>query len=204
VIDSLTRKPVSFASVVSPSQGKGATANVDGNFSLVLKKSGEELSISSIGYKKLKWKAVDGFNEIKLPPVSANMQAIVIRPNDIQDPLALSIIRKAINNRGNNDPEELGSFSYNSYSKAIVDTLKKEVSRKAVGKIVTPDANKDTGRYQFMVESVFEHKYKKPGLHNNRMTAQKVSGLGNPYIIGLITQIQYFSFYKDDFNVIGS
>jgi hypothetical protein len=204
VIDSLTRKPVSFASVVSPSQGKGATANVDGNFSLLIRKAGEELSVSSIGYKKLKWKAVNGFNEIVLPPVSANMQAIVIKPNDTQDPFALSIIRKAINNRVNNDPEELSSFSYNAYSKAIVDTLKKEVSKKSMGKVVTPEANKDTGRYQFMVESVFENKYKKPGLFNNKMTAQKVSGLGNPYIIGLVTQIQYFSFYKDDFNVIGS
>jgi hypothetical protein len=160
VIDSLTRKPVSFASVVSPSQGKGATANVDGNFSLVIKKSGEELSVSSIGYKKRKWKAVDGFNEIVLAPVSANMDAVVIKPNDTQDPFALSIIRKAITNRVNNDPEELSSFSYNAYSKAIVDTLKKDVSKKAMTKVVTPEANKDTGRYQFMVESVFENKYK--------------------------------------------
>gem|GEM_PF-2402798 len=204
VIDSLTRKPVSFASVVSPSQGKGATANVDGNFSLVIKKSGEELSVSSIGYKKRKWKAVDGFNEIVLAPVSANMDAVVIKPNDTQDPFALSIIRKAITNRVNNDPEELSSFSYNAYSKAIVDTLKKDVSKKAMTKVVTPEANRDTGRYQFMVESVFENKYKKPGLFNNKMTAQKVSGLGNPYIIGLVTQIQYFSFYKDEFDVIGS
>lgn len=204
VIDSLTRKPVSFASVVSPGRGKGATANVDGNFSLTISKPGEELQVSSIGYKKLKWKATDGLNEIVLAPVSANMQAIVIKPNDIQDPFALSIIRKAISNRANNDPEELSSFSYRSYSKAIVDTLKKESSKKAAGKIVAPNANRDTGRYEFMVESVFENKYKKPGLFNNKMTAQKVSGLGNPYIIGLVTQIQYFSFYKDDFNVIGT
>ncbi len=204
VLDSLTRKAVSFASVVSPGQGKGATANVEGNFSLVINKAGEDLLVSSIGYKKRKWQSVNGFNEIILSPLNTNMDAIVIKPNDVQDPFALSIIRKAIDNRSNNDPEALGSFSYNSYSKAIVDTLKKEGTKKATGKIVHPDANKDTGRYQFMVESVFEHKYKKPGLINNKMTGQKVSGLGNPYIIGLVTQIQYFSFYKDDFNVIGS
>jgi hypothetical protein len=148
--------------------------------------------------------AVEGTNVILLSPVSANMEAIVIKPNDVQDPFAMSIIRKAIDNRKKNDPEELSSFSYTSYSKGVVDTLKDDRAKKVSGKIITPSANKDTGRYQFMVESVFEHKYKKPGLHNNRMTAQRVSGLGNPYIIGLITQIQYFSFYKDDFNVLRS
>jgi hypothetical protein len=204
VLDSLTRKPVSFASVVSSSQGRGTNANVDGYFSFTVKKPGEKLTISSIGYKRQTWTSTDGANEIFLAPVSANMEAIVIKPNDIQDPFALSIIRKAIDNRRNNDPEELGSFSYTSYSKGVVDTLKDDRAKKVSGKIITPSANKDTGRYQFMVESVFEHKYKKPGLHNNRMTAQRVSGLGNPYIIGLITQIQYFSFYKDDFNVLRS
>jgi hypothetical protein len=203
VIDSATRKPVSFASVVSASQGRGTSTSVDGSFSFVVKKSGEQLTISSIGYKKRTWTTQDGFNEIYLAPLNANMQAIVIKPNDIQDPHALRIIRKAIENRKNNDPEELGSFSYSSYSKGLVDTLKGEGARKASGKVIGPSAKNDTGRHQFMVESFFEHKYKKPGLHNNRMTAQRVSGLGNPYVIGLITQIQYYTFYKDEFAMLG-
>ena len=204
VLDSATRKPVSFASVVSPSQGRGTNANVDGYFSFTVKKPDEKLAVSSIGYKKRTIQPARGFNEIILAPSSSNMEAIVIKPNDVQDPFALSIIKKAIDNRKQNDPEELNSFTYNSYSKGIVDTLKDDRAKKVSGKIITPSADKDTGRYQFMVESVFEHKYKKPGLHNNRMTAQRVSGLGNPYIIGLITQIQYFSFYKDEFNVLRS
>jgi hypothetical protein len=204
VLDSATRKPVSFASVVSPSQGRGTNANVDGYFSFTVKKPDEKLAISSIGYKKRTVQPTQGFNEIILAPSSSNMEAIVIKPNDVQDPFALSIIKKAIDNRKQNDPEELSSFTYSSYSKGIVDTLKDDRAKKVSGKIITPSADKDTGRYQFMVESVFEHKYKKPGLHNNRMTAQRVSGFGNPYIIGLITQIQYFSFYKDEFNVLRS
>jgi hypothetical protein len=204
VLDSATRKPVSFASVVSPTQGRGTNANVDGYFSFTVKKPDEKLAISSIGFKKRAVQPSQGFNEIILAPLSANMEAIVIKPNDVQDPFALSIIKKAIDNRKQNDPEELSSFTYSSYSKGIVDTLKDDRAKKVSGKIITPSADKDTGRYQFMVESVFEHKYKKPGLYNNRMTAQRVSGLGNPYIIGLITQIQYFSFYKDEFNVLRS
>lgn len=204
VLDSLTKKPVSFASVVNPSAGKGTSTRVDGSFTLAVSGVGQVLQVSSVGYQKRSWKSVDGMNEIYLAPDNRNMTAIVIKPNDIQDPVALRIIRKAIENRKNNDPEELGSFSYNSYSKGIVDTLKGERAKKATGRIVGPSANQDTGRYQFMVETFVEHKYKKPGLHNNKMTAQRVSGLPNPYVIGLITQIQYYSFYKDDFTMLGS
>lgn len=203
VLDSATRKPVSFASVVNSAK-RGTSTNVDGNFSITVVQAGETITISSIGYKKRIWKAREEFNEILLSPSNTNMETIVVRPNDNQDPIALRIIRKAIDNRKINDPEELQSFTYNSYSKGIVDTLKKEGAVKSKNKILGPSANKDTGRYQFMVESYFEHKYKKPGLYNNRMTAQRVSGFGNPYIIGLITQIQYYSFYKDDFTMLGS
>ncbi|MFN5649498.1 MAG: carboxypeptidase-like regulatory domain-containing protein, partial [Sphingobacteriales bacterium] len=123
VLDSATRKPVSFASVVNPGRGRGTSTSVDGSFSLVVNKLGDQLQVSSIGYKKRSWKSAEGFNEIYLSPSNANMEAIVIKPNDIQDPLALRIIRKAIDNKKINDPEELGSFSYNTYSKGIVDTL---------------------------------------------------------------------------------
>ena len=53
VLDRNTRKPVSFASIVSPSQNRGTTAKVDGNFSFTVKSLGEKLNISSIGYNKL-------------------------------------------------------------------------------------------------------------------------------------------------------
>ena len=204
VLDSLTRKPVSFASVVSKTQGRGTTANVDGNFSFTIKKAGEELQVSSINYKRRTVKAAEGFNEIYLSAGGANMETIVIKNKDSQDPYALSIIKKSINNRKNNDPEELNSYSYNTYSKGIVDTIKSNSIKKASGVSTPQQRDSDTGRYQFLVESVFEHKYKKPGLHSNRMTAQRVSGLSNPYILGLVTQVQYFSFYADDFKVLGA
>ena len=203
VLDSATRKPVSFASVVN-SGGRGTSTNLDGQFSIGVKQPGETISISSIGYRKTVWKVRGDNNEILLPPGTTDMEAIVVTPSDYQDPLALSIIRRAIDNRKQNDPEELSSFSYNSYSKGVVDTIRRDGARKQANRVTAPRANQDTGRYQFMVESYFEHKYRKPGLYNNRMTAQRVSGLGNPYVIGLITQIQYYSFYKDDFTMLGS
>ncbi len=202
VFDKATRKPVAFASVVSSSQGRGTSTSVDGHFSITVAQPGETLVISSIGYRKTSIKASAEFTPVYLSPDDGNMQAIVIRPNDTQDPAALRIIRKAIANRKINDPEELGSFSYNSYSKGIVDTMRGDIAKRTGTKVSAPGRDKDTGRYQFMVESYFEHKYRKPGLFNNRMTAQRVSGLGNPYIIGLITQIQYYSFYKDEFSML--
>jgi hypothetical protein len=202
VFDQNTKKPVSFASVVNTSRDRGTSTSVDGTFSIPVSRAGESLVISSIGYRKKTVRASVEFTTIYLEPDGGNMQTIVIRPNDTQDPLALKIIRKAIANRKDNDPEELGSFSYNSYSKGIVDTMRSDIARRTGTKVSAPDRDRDTGRYQFMVESYFEHKYRKPGLFNNRMTAQRVSGLGNPYIIGLITQIQYYSFYKDEFSML--
>jgi hypothetical protein len=204
VFDKSTRKPVAFASVVYTSQGRGTSTSVDGTFSIPVSRAGETLVISRVGYRKTTIRATVDVATIYLEPDGGNMQTIVIRPNDTQDPLALKIIRQAIANRTINDPEELGSFRYNSYSKGIVDTLRRELAKRSGSKVSAPNRDSDTGRYQFMVESYFEHKYRKPGLFNNRMTAQRVSGLGNPYIIGLITQIQYYSFYKDNFAMLGS
>ncbi len=204
VFDKNTGKPISFASVVQSSQRRGTSTSVDGTFSIPVARAGESLVISSIGYRKTTVRASAEFTTVYLEPDGGNMQAIVIRPNDTQDPLALRIIRQAIANRNINDPEELNSFRYNSYSKGIVDTLRRDLAKRSGTKVSAPSRDADTGRYQFMVESYFEHKYRKPGLFNNRMTAQRVSGLGNPYIIGLITQIQYYSFYKDNFTMLGT
>jgi hypothetical protein len=203
VLDSATRKPVSFASVVNSSQ-RGTSTNLDGQFSIPVRQAGETITISSIGYRKRTWRTRSEGNEILLAPGTTDMETIIVTPNDNQDPLALRIIRNAIDNRKINDPEELSGFSYNSYSKGVVDTLKRDGARKQANRVTAPTVNADTGRYQFMVESYFEHKYKKPGLYNNRMTAQRVSGLGNPFVIGLVTQIQYYSFYKDDFTMLGA
>jgi hypothetical protein len=62
VLDSATRKPVSFASVVNPGRGRGTSTSVDGSFSLVVNKLGDQLQVSSIGYKKRSWKSAEGFN----------------------------------------------------------------------------------------------------------------------------------------------
>ena len=136
------------------------------------------------------------------------------------------IVKNAVDNRDENDPEKMKSFSYTMYEKTVF-TIDADTS---VGSGFT-DSTRSTAftgvdfrldeagdslmqdsimmdslmsgieklisqQYLFLMENVTKRKFLYPDRSYNDVVATKMSGFKDPILVFLTTQIQSFSFYK--------
>jgi Family of unknown function (DUF5686) len=202
IADSLSRKPLSFVSLQFPDTHKGMIADVDGRLSIPNTDPNRFIQITRIGYSSKKLKLSQLKDTLFLSPRAATLEEAVVTDKDESDPRADWIIRQAIAHKPVNDPDHLSSYSYSSYNKMTVDTL----HRRAAAATPAPPPTSATPPGQghvFMIESVIEHAYRRPSLRNETVKAQRISGLQKGWLLGLATQLQNFSFYPDEFALLG-
>jgi hypothetical protein len=194
VADSGSRKPLSFASAVFRDTRKGVIADVDGNLTLKAPFPNQLVTISHVGYQSKRFRPSELPDTVLLASAPEALMEAVVKAKDESDPRAEWIIRQTISHKPVNDPDNLASYSYDSYSKLIAD----------IGKKGAKVSFADTAhRHLFLIESVIAHAFKKPFLRQETVKAQKISGLKNGWMLGLATELQYFSFYPDNFSLLG-
>ena len=115
IVNSKTKEALPFVNIAIKSTQKGTTSDVEGRFSISWEGPEATIQFSFVGFQPFEYHAL-GSNTvlIKLIEHSTELKEVVIRPGD--NP-ALRIIRKAIENKSRNDPENLPSFRYNAYNK---------------------------------------------------------------------------------------
>ena len=123
VLDSKTKIPIVFATVVLKNNGNGVVADRDGYFRLPGKYNlrGEQISISSIGYASKIMAVADlkkmGINEIFLVPKTEELEGVVLSANNSATARAAlkpeNIVRKAIQRIPSNCPTN--PYSYIAY-----------------------------------------------------------------------------------------
>jgi hypothetical protein len=116
------------------------------------------------------------------------------------------IIDNAIENRKKNNPVDNDAFRYESYSKFIFD-----VNEDAVAAI--SDSTSDptllrmkkffTEQYLFMIESASIRTFMPPSRDKEEITAYKVSGFTDPAFSTFANEMQSFSFYENQFQLLG-
>ncbi len=218
VVDSLTRKPLSFASAVFHDTRKGVIADVDGKLLLKAPFPDQTLTISRIGYQSKKIRPSDLPDTVFLAPAAAALKEVVVKATDESDPRAEWIIRQAIIHKPVNNPDNLSSYTYTSYNKLIADFAvkgrpansppikgpkNKSASDSADNFPLAINSSDSRPRHSFLIESVIDHAYKSPFLRQETVKAQKITGLKKGWLLGLATQLQYFSFYPDNFSLLG-
>jgi hypothetical protein len=231
IADSLTRKPLSFVSIQFPDTHKGMIADVDGSLTIHSTDASRSIQITRIGYAPRKLKLSQLKDTVLLSPRTATLEEFVVTDKDESDPRADWIIRQAIAHKPTNDPDGLHSYTYNSYNKMTVDTLNRRAAgsrsdsshpTKAPAQGSAPSAPSAQGTtastpptqastvptppaqgHVFMIESVIEHAYRRPALRNETVKAQRISGFQKGWLLGLATQLQNFSFYPDEFALLG-
>lgn len=192
VKDKDTGEPLAFASIIFNGNPRfGTTTNIDGKFAYSGAEAIHIIKCSYVGY---------GEHEVQL---SGNRQDIVIElafaenmleevvVNQGENP-ANAIMRKVIANKEKNNPENIASFRYNSYNKVIYDFKSKDKNDSIKIK------EKLQNGHLFMMESVTERKFISPDNSEEVVMATKVSGFKNPSFASLATDLQPFSFYKDN------
>ncbi|WP_442786885.1 DUF5686 family protein [Flavobacterium suncheonense] len=192
IIDSKTKEPLAFANITFDNNPLLRTSSdIEGNFLYHSEKKVIRLTCSYVGYQ----------NHTVL---IASQQPLIIELDSSQTPLnelvitngenpANRIIKKVIQNKWQNNPENLKSFQYNSYNKTVYDFKFKD----SVDNSLTAVKKKLKGGHLFMMESVTERKFVSPDISNEVVIATKVSGFKSPSFASLATDLQPFSFYKD-------
>ncbi|HEY9044991.1 MAG TPA: DUF5686 family protein, partial [Ohtaekwangia sp.] len=219
VIDSLTQQPIAFVSVTLEGGRHGTNTDIEGNF---------KLSIPS-GYSGYVYLSHVSYQKIRLL-LSAfrNRPIIALRQNSTllseltvlsgENP-AFKIIRKAIEHRKENDPRNLKSYSYTSYSKFLVTPS--EPDRKTDSLVYAwqhrPDSvkltkdQKDILQFNnlaetsnlFLSESVSEKKVLNPGQSKEKLLAYNISGFKSPIFSSVAMDSQPFAFYEENIALFG-
>ncbi len=194
IIDAETKEPLAFANLLfNHKQNFTATSDIDGKFSVVSSERITSITCSYVGYDKLVFNVGKDTNGIVISLKSSNaLDEVVITPED--NP-AIAIIRKVIANKDKNNPENISSFRYTSYNKIVYDLQTEGDTKRNKQNL---EAKKSMKSHLFMMESVSERKFIAPDISEEVVTGSRVSGFKNPNFASLATDLQPFSFYKDN------
>ncbi len=201
VLDKKTKEPMSFVTVTVAQTGKGAYTDVEGRFTLQLTEKPGKIIFSFVGYEKQE--VIPGDNKeltVWMMPAMYMLQELVVMPGE--NP-AHRIINLAIENRKINNPEKATSFSYTSYNKLIFTGLVDSALLNNPEKLAALDSSDKMTidffekQHILLSESVTERKFIPPARNQEKVIANRVSGLSNPVFSLIGTQLQSFSFYND-------
>lgn len=218
VMDSEVNTPLPFVNIIVADQPYyGTSTDLDGYFELVVSQERVDLEFSYLGYQKklipLSGKAIMPVT-IYLTEQADQLEEVTVFPG--ANP-AHRIIRNAIRNREINNPENLPSFSYETYGKFVVtvntdsldtsiDTLYKPSENDSVMELDSSNYKLDEfmqKQHLLFMETVTERKYIKGKRDNEEVIASKMSGFKNPLFALINTQMQSFSFYDDYISIAG-
>ncbi|MBK7816190.1 MAG: carboxypeptidase-like regulatory domain-containing protein [Sphingobacteriaceae bacterium] len=206
VIDERNKQPIPFAFVGINNTNLGTTTDIDGNFSLKLNSGASLLIIQIVSYEKtqIDLSAVDVTKPliIKLRSADISLMEVVVTPKE--NP-ANEIIRRVIKNKGKLDPRNLPFYSCETYGKTYFtasttegdefyydqDTARFKKDKKFLDK-----------QYFFLIESASEKKYIYKNITQERILASRVSGFKSAPFASLASQLQSFTFFDKNIDVM--
>ncbi|MEI7595308.1 MAG: DUF5686 family protein [Bacteroidota bacterium] len=198
VVDSISKIPLPFVNIVVNSSKTGSTSDIDGKFSIKSAEPINYLKLSYVGYFPQVFKVDKSTATIFLTSKNIDLSEITILPGI--NP-ALRIIENAIKNKEKNNPQNLSSFSYQSYNKMVftadlkdlnIDSIKNSkdtVSKRLIEFLETHDI--------MLIESVSKRLFLNPNFNKEKVIGSRISGFSNPSFTLLASQLQSFSFYSD-------
>ncbi|MEE4177638.1 MAG: DUF5686 family protein [Bacteroides sp.] len=207
VVDRETYEPLAFVNIIIEGTRNGGVTDIDGFFSLTHDSPIERIILSYVGYHQQVF-VVDSTRELQW--VEMQRKAIELTVVDVypgENP-AHRIIENAILFRQRNNPEKLGSFSYESYNKFIFtgefDAEQTVTTNPALADSVSGRLERYLDeRHLMIMETVTERRFRYPNRNNETVIASRISGFENPVLALMATQFQSFSFYENYITISG-
>lgn len=211
IVDKETKEGLAFVTLVFNEGSKGISADINGNFEFKYSSSLKKITFSSIGYQS-QTILIDEIKKqpfkIELERSSYNLNTVEILPGE--NP-AHRIIKKAVENRKVNNPEESTDFFYESYNKLTfttpIDSIDSELDSITAANILAPLENENDSTpisvALFIMESVAERNHFPPDFTQEVITQSRTSGLQTPFLSILGTQLQSFSLSEDFISIYG-
>lgn len=205
VKDKKNKAPLAFVNITTIDGNRGVTTDIDGKFSIRLNNDICCLKLTYVGYEPLEYKVKKSKSKqlIFLKEKPYELSEVEIFPGI--NP-AHRIINNVIDNRDLNNPEKLEAFTYTSYDKMIVTVDADSLMRMDTSLMDTSELKMRRFLEKqdiFIMETVTERKYKSPDLNQETVLATRVSGLKDPMIAFMISQLQSTSFYDELISIAG-
>lgn len=225
VVQDQEGEPLPFVNISFGEQA-GVTSDLDGRYEIPAGVS-SDWHFSYVGFQPLTVRRADQKQDmtVVMTAISTELEAATVVPG--VNP-AHRIIRRAVENRKKNNPENLEHFSYYAYSKFWVganpDSIDPTID--TLGYYQVPDSLSEDPRYQgqdsvpridssgfknhkrfseqyvFFMETLTQRKFA-GGRDNETVLAQRTSGFKNPLFALLVTQLQSFGFYDNYIGITG-
>jgi Family of unknown function (DUF5686)/CarboxypepD_reg-like domain len=201
VVDGQTNQPIAFATIFQQGTSMGTFSDIDGYFTLSISTQIPHIQVQCIGYLSIELSLTRLPEPILLFPDNVALKEVVIRPGI--NP-AERIIRAAISKKQTNHPEKGGSFTYESYNRLVFDAQLDSSLVKNPDSLALKDSSTRemyqffTEQHLFLMETVTKRRFAPPHHSEETIIANRVSGLKNTDFFVLATQLQSFSFYGNE------
>jgi hypothetical protein len=223
VLDAQTRQAIAFANLYA-GQGQGAVSDVNGFFSLKIKKQTpfqpQNLRISFIGYQTQNllldsvWFAAQALQNPKagaqigqkkkeqptlifyLVADTELLSEVLI--TDKKDP-AYAIIEQVLKHKKRHNPYQNQAFSCEIYHKFSLLPIFPTTAKGDTTFKKNPFLD---SMYLGLMESVSAYHYRKPDWIAEEILANRLSGFKEPRLAVLATQLQPFAFYEETFEIL--
>ncbi len=200
IYDEETKEWLAFVNILTSDGSYGTSTDIDGKFQMNIPQSIDSLTLSYVGYEK---KTVAIHEKNKKNTFSLHRKSYLLDEFEIspEDNPAHRIIRNVLLYRDTNNPKKLSSYAYTSYDKMVI-TLDLENNIETDSIIIVPDSigslseivsDKDI----LLMENIVEKKFMAPDRVNEKIIASRVSGLQDPLMTFVVSQIQSTSFYEE-------
>ena len=201
--DSITREPLPFVNILINNGPKGGMTDIDGRFSFSGNIPFRTLKMSHVGYRPIEVEVKGIHLNIIMAPVHLELSEVMVVAGE--NP-ALRIIRNVVANRKTNNPSRIPFYAFTSYDKMIFTAKTDSISDRVDTSGININKLRETldQQHLFMMESVSEHNYTAPDKSYDKIIATRVSGLKDPLILFLISQLQSTSFYDETINIVNT
>ena len=207
VIDGSNGIPLAFVTLVLTESNQGVYTDIDGKFEFDFVNPQDSLRCSYVGFRThvIPVNAINGSLTVSLDPLPVSLSEAVVRPGE--NP-AETVMRKVIAVKSSNNPEKSCDFIYDSYNKLVITGVRNSKLYADPELINSLDSSKQKEvklfdeQHLLLMESVSQRKFVRPDKSVENIKASKVSGLKSPDFALLGTQLQSFSFYENEVNLM--
>lgn len=198
VFDKKSKSIIPFATVKFGNTGSGLVADYNGKFDLmidVLKNEGVNyLEVSCLGYESRKIPMPKNDTQIFLIPIGKTLTEVTIKP---QYDKIRHILKKAIENKNNNNPDKYPWYQCHVYYKMVVDGKKGDSLAKTIDEKDKKLSEFLDNQHFMMSETYSIRSWRKPSLLQEDVLATKLSGFKKSMFTSLVTDVLPFHTYSD-------
>lgn len=188
---------------VTPENRPSVLADIDGYFTLDLTDV-KTIRLRTLGYMDTTISVIDITNQVIYLNAEAELlDEVKVLPGE--NP-AHRIIDQVIANRKKNSPLSNNAFEYNSYSKfyfTMDPTALEQIPAETEDTSLIQIRKLFNSQYLFLMESSSVRKFMPPNRDKETITAYKVSGFKDPMFSTFANEMQSFSFYDNQFELMG-